>query len=155
VAHLIVLPILNVYRKYYGLRMTGFLLGTSFVAIVGAALVIEVLFGAIGSIPETRTARVVEPEVTLNIHDGSERGLPGPVGPARVAVRAHRRCEDAPDDERTSEGGSAPLGPPAGWREHRGPRRSGDRVPVRGCRIYGPERPAEPSARISSIRWVR
>jgi uncharacterized membrane protein YraQ (UPF0718 family) len=66
VAHLIVLPILNVYRKYYGLRMTGFLLGTSFVAIVGAALVIEVLFGAIGSIPETRTARVVEPEVTLN-----------------------------------------------------------------------------------------
>jgi uncharacterized protein len=54
VAHLIVLPILNIYRKYYGLRMMGFLLVTSFAAMVGGALVIEVLFGAIGSIPETR-----------------------------------------------------------------------------------------------------
>ena len=36
-ADLIVLPILDIYRKYYGLRMTGFLLVTFYVAMASAA----------------------------------------------------------------------------------------------------------------------
>jgi uncharacterized protein len=65
-ADLIVLPILNIYRKYYGPRMTAFLAITFYVAMAGAALVIELLFGALGLIPHERTAQVVEASITLN-----------------------------------------------------------------------------------------
>src|ERR1700680_3289532 len=41
-ADLIVLPILNIYRKYYGLKMAAFLLVTFYVAMAGAALVLVV-----------------------------------------------------------------------------------------------------------------
>jgi uncharacterized membrane protein YraQ (UPF0718 family) len=53
-ADLIVLPILAVYRKYYGgafaLRITALM----FVTMVLAALVVDVLFGAVGLIPGDR-----------------------------------------------------------------------------------------------------
>src|SRR5207342_2450936 len=42
-ADLIVLPILNIYRKYYGLRVAGFLLVTFYVAMVIAALLVELV----------------------------------------------------------------------------------------------------------------
>jgi nitrate reductase NapE component len=39
-ADLIVIPILNIsYRKYYGLKMAGFLFVTFYVAMAGAALI--------------------------------------------------------------------------------------------------------------------
>jgi uncharacterized membrane protein YraQ (UPF0718 family) len=53
-ADLIILPILNIYRKYYGGRMAAFLFVTSFVAMAAAAYVIELLFGALGLIPDER-----------------------------------------------------------------------------------------------------
>jgi uncharacterized membrane protein YraQ (UPF0718 family) len=65
-ADLIVLPILNIYRKYYGLRVAGFLLVTFYVAMVGAALAIEFLFQAVGLVPEERNAKIVEASVTWN-----------------------------------------------------------------------------------------
>lgn len=65
-ADLIILPILNIYRKYYGLRMTAFLGVTFYMAIVGAAYVVEIIFGALGLIPTERNALVVEAGVTLN-----------------------------------------------------------------------------------------
>jgi uncharacterized protein len=65
-ADLIVLPILNIYRKYYGRRVTVYLLGTFYVAIVAAGLVVEVLFGALGLIPEERDAKVVEASISWN-----------------------------------------------------------------------------------------
>jgi len=63
-ADLIVLPILNIYRKYYGLRVAGFLLATFYAAMVGAALAVELLFQAAGLVPEDRNAKVVEASVT-------------------------------------------------------------------------------------------
>jgi uncharacterized membrane protein YraQ (UPF0718 family) len=63
-ADLIVLPILNIYRKYYGLKMAGFLFVTFYAAMAGAALVIELIFGALGLVPAQRNARVVEASVT-------------------------------------------------------------------------------------------
>ena len=63
-ADLIVLPILNIYRKYYGLRMTGFLFVTFYAAMAAAALVVELTFGALGLIPAQRNARVVEASVS-------------------------------------------------------------------------------------------
>ncbi len=40
-ADLIVLPILNIYRKYYGWKMSMFLLVTFYATIVGAGYVVE------------------------------------------------------------------------------------------------------------------
>ena len=55
---LIILPIVNIYRKYYGWRMGLFLLATFYVAMVLAALAVEFLFGAVGWIPTDRQADV-------------------------------------------------------------------------------------------------
>ncbi len=65
-ADLIILPILNIYRKYYGMRMMAFLLVTFYVAMAGAALVVEAVFAVLGLIPQQRTARVVEASITWN-----------------------------------------------------------------------------------------
>jgi hypothetical protein len=65
-ADLIVLPILNIYRKYYGAKMTLFLLGTFYATMAAAGLLVELLFGALGLIPGQRAAKVVEASVTWN-----------------------------------------------------------------------------------------
>jgi uncharacterized protein len=66
IADLIVLPILNIYRKYYGLRMAGFLFVTFYAAMAGAALIVELIFGALGLVPAQRNARVVEAAIAWN-----------------------------------------------------------------------------------------
>jgi uncharacterized protein len=65
-ADLIVLPVLNIYRKYYGMRMAGFLFVTFYAAMAGAALIVEVIFSLLGLIPTERNARVVEASVAWN-----------------------------------------------------------------------------------------
>jgi uncharacterized membrane protein YraQ (UPF0718 family) len=65
-ADLIVLPVLNIYRKYYGLKMAGFLFVTFYLAMAAAALIVEALFGAVGLIPKEHNAKVVEASVTWN-----------------------------------------------------------------------------------------
>jgi len=65
-ADLIVLPVLNIYRKYYGLKMAGFLFVTFYAAMAGAALIVELIFGSLGLVPGQRNARVVEASVTWN-----------------------------------------------------------------------------------------
>jgi len=66
-ADLIVLPILNIYRKYYGRRMSMFLLGIFYVSMVAAGLIVEVLFQAFGLVPDERNATVVEASLTWNV----------------------------------------------------------------------------------------
>ena len=65
-ADLIILPILNIYRKYYGGRMSLFLLGTFYVTMVLAGLIVEFAFDAVGLIPNVRNAKVVEAAVHWN-----------------------------------------------------------------------------------------
>jgi hypothetical protein len=65
-ADLIILPILVIYRKYYGTRMMLFMLGTFYATMVLAGYAIELLFGAIGLIPSGRHAKVVDASITLN-----------------------------------------------------------------------------------------
>ena len=65
-ADLIVLPVLNIYRKYYGVKMAGFLFATFYIAMAGAALLVEMIFSVLGLIPEERHARVVEALVAWN-----------------------------------------------------------------------------------------
>jgi uncharacterized membrane protein YraQ (UPF0718 family) len=65
-ADLVVVPILNIYRKYYGLKMAGFLFVTFYAAMAAAALVVELIFGTFGLVPAQRNARVVEASITWN-----------------------------------------------------------------------------------------
>ena len=66
-ADLIVLPILNIYRKYYGIKVSGFLLVTFYAAMVFAGYVVEILFGVLGLIPERHLGHVsMETGVSLN-----------------------------------------------------------------------------------------
>jgi uncharacterized protein len=50
-ADLIVLPILFIYRKYYGLRFALRITALMYVTMVAAALAIDVVFGGLGLIP--------------------------------------------------------------------------------------------------------
>ena len=59
-ADLIIMPILIIYRKYYGTRMMLYMLGTFYAAMVIAGYVVELLFGAAGLIPTHRNAMVMQ-----------------------------------------------------------------------------------------------
>lgn len=65
-ADLIVLPVLNIYRKYYGLKMTGFLFATFYASMATAALIVEFAFGALGLVPQQRHAQVIEASIGWN-----------------------------------------------------------------------------------------
>jgi hypothetical protein len=65
-ADLIVLPILDIYRKYYGWRMAGFLLATFYAAMVTAALIVEFLFEGVGLTRTQRNAKVEMASVHWN-----------------------------------------------------------------------------------------
>jgi uncharacterized protein len=65
-ADLLILPILNIYRKYYGTRMMLTLLGTFYAAMVVAGYLIELLFGATNLIPTQRNAMVMTAGISWN-----------------------------------------------------------------------------------------
>ena len=65
-ADLLILPILNIYRKYYGAKMTLVLLGTFYAAMVGAGYLVELLFGVTGLIPAQRNATVMQEGISWN-----------------------------------------------------------------------------------------
>jgi len=63
---LIIAPILNIYRKYYGTRMMFVLLGTFYATMVIAGYLVELLFGAAGLIPTHRNAMVMQAGISWN-----------------------------------------------------------------------------------------
>jgi len=65
-ADLIIIPILLIYRKYYGTKMMLVVLGTFYATMVVAAYIVEFSFGALGLIPATRDARVGDIGVQWN-----------------------------------------------------------------------------------------
>ncbi|WP_197520485.1 permease [Mycobacterium sp. E2479] len=65
-ADLLILPILNIYRKYYGTRMMLTLLGTFYVAMVAAGYLVELIFGTTHLIPTQRNAMVLEASISWN-----------------------------------------------------------------------------------------
>jgi hypothetical protein len=56
-ADLIVLPIIAIYRKYYGISYTRRIVALMFVTMVTAALIVNGLFSAAGLIPHARPTR--------------------------------------------------------------------------------------------------
>ena len=65
-ADLIIVPILVIYRKYYGTKMMLFILGTFYATMVAAGYLVELLFGGLGLIPTERNAKVVEASIEWN-----------------------------------------------------------------------------------------
>ncbi len=65
-ADLIVLPIIDIYRKYYGWKTAGLIVAVFYVAMALAALLIELLFDLLGLIPSQRSAQIVETSISLN-----------------------------------------------------------------------------------------
>jgi uncharacterized membrane protein YraQ (UPF0718 family) len=65
-ADLIVLPILDIYRKYYGLKISVFLLAIFYVSMALAALAVEFIFGALHLIPRQRGAQIIEESIHWN-----------------------------------------------------------------------------------------
>jgi uncharacterized protein len=65
-ADLLILPILNIYRKYYGTAMMLMLLGTFYAAMVTAGYLVEIIFGTAGLIPSQRNATVMEAGISWN-----------------------------------------------------------------------------------------
>ena len=63
-ADLIIAPILNIYRKYYGARMALFLLGTFYVAMAGAGYAVELVFGGLGLVPSPTQAKIPDQGVS-------------------------------------------------------------------------------------------
>ena len=65
-ADLIIIPILIIYRKYYGTRMMLTILAIFYATMVAAGYIIEFTFGGLGLIPATRTAHVTAAGITWN-----------------------------------------------------------------------------------------
>jgi len=65
-ADLIIIPILVIYRKYYGTQMMLVILGIFYAAMVIAGYVIEFLFGGLGLVPAERAAKVTAEGISWN-----------------------------------------------------------------------------------------
>jgi uncharacterized membrane protein YraQ (UPF0718 family) len=65
-ADLIVLPILDIYRKYYGLKISAFLLVVFYASMAMAALAVEFIFGALHLIPQQRHVQIVAESIRWN-----------------------------------------------------------------------------------------
>ena len=63
-ADLIILPILLIYRRYYGVRATALIAGTFYAAMAAAGYVIELVFAPLGLIPKQRHAAVLESTIS-------------------------------------------------------------------------------------------
>ncbi len=65
-ADLIILPILDIYRKYYGWKVMGYILLTFYVTMAAAGYVVEIFFGALGIIPTNRNVTAITEGVSWN-----------------------------------------------------------------------------------------
>src|SRR6266852_5643255 len=65
-ADLIIIPILVIYRKYYGTKMMLFILWTFYLTMAAAGYLVEIIFGVLHLTPTSRNARVLEPHISFN-----------------------------------------------------------------------------------------
>jgi uncharacterized protein len=65
-ADLIILPILDIYRKYYGWKVMGYILVTFYITMAAAGYVVEFLFEALGIIPQNRNVVAITEGIQWN-----------------------------------------------------------------------------------------
>src|SRR5579885_817231 len=63
---LIILPILDIYRKYYGWKVMAYILVTFYVTMAAAGYVVEFLFGALGIVPQNRNIVAITEGIQWN-----------------------------------------------------------------------------------------
>ena len=66
-ADLIILPILDIYRRYYGLRVAAFLFATLTASMVAAGLIVGYLFDGLGLVPEGRHAKIEDASAAFTL----------------------------------------------------------------------------------------
>jgi hypothetical protein len=65
-ADLIILPILNIYRKYYGLRVSAYLFAVSFATMAAAGLIVDGIFQLANAVPTNRNVTVFATTISWN-----------------------------------------------------------------------------------------
>src|SRR5947209_321652 len=65
-ADLIILPILDIYRKYYGWKVMSYIFLTFYVTMAAAGYIVEFLFGALGLIPQNRNVAAITAGIQWN-----------------------------------------------------------------------------------------
>jgi len=65
-ADLIVLPILDIYRRYYGGRVALYILATFYVTMAAAGYAVEFLFGVLGIVPTDRAVALIDQAPSWN-----------------------------------------------------------------------------------------
>jgi uncharacterized membrane protein YraQ (UPF0718 family) len=65
-ADLIIIPIILIYRKYYGTRMALCITGLFYLVMVLAGYVIELVFQPLGLVPSERHAKITEAGISWN-----------------------------------------------------------------------------------------
>ncbi len=88
-ADLIILPILDIYRKYYGWRVMGYILVTFYITMAAAGYVVEFLFQALGIIPMNRNVVTISRRSTVELHQCPQYHLPPPGSYPRHSLYPH------------------------------------------------------------------
>jgi hypothetical protein len=65
-ADLIVLPIVDIYHKYYGIRLAALLFALFYAAMAAAGYIVELVFGALGLVPGYRRLQILQEGVSWN-----------------------------------------------------------------------------------------
>jgi uncharacterized protein len=65
-ADLIILPILDIYRKYYGWKVMSYILVTFYITMAAAGYIVEFLFAALGIIPQNRNVVAITEGIQWN-----------------------------------------------------------------------------------------
>jgi uncharacterized protein len=65
-ADLLILPILNIYRKYYGIRMAGFILVWFYAAMAVAGYLVDGIFSALDIVPARAGVTIPDSGVSWN-----------------------------------------------------------------------------------------
>jgi uncharacterized membrane protein YraQ (UPF0718 family) len=65
-ADLIIIPILLIYRRYYGTQMMLVLLGIFYATMVAGGYIVELIFGGLGLVPAERDAKVMQESIQWN-----------------------------------------------------------------------------------------
>jgi uncharacterized protein len=131
-ADLIIIPILIIYRKYYGTKMMLTLLAVFYAAMAASAYIIEFTFGALGLIPTQRHAHVTQTAITWNYTTILNiiflllaaallirffRTGAGPMLKMMGGSPAQPEHHTQPERERTAPGHAQPASPWAGQEE--------------------------------------
>jgi uncharacterized membrane protein YraQ (UPF0718 family) len=65
-ADLLILPILNIYRKYYGLKVAAILTVVFYISMASAALAVEAIFAALHLIPAHHQLAIMQESISFN-----------------------------------------------------------------------------------------